>query len=166
MQLGDRHVSGGSFYYNYVLISRFMMDASLMKILIYNITNNYQPEYITSIPGKHFSYREEFVYTLYGNFLLRYNLSNITSLWVDNFIAGLFWDSLNLDLYHEYAIVLVRDHKWSLSFYDIEKDPMQEMLKYEMEKQNDKLYIREDFGYFIGNSYGVDIYPLISLSSF
>ncbi len=154
----DKYVSGGTFYDKYVLITYFEIYGRPSRILIYNTSNAFQPEYITSFQGTHVSLRDEFAYVLTLDFLFQYDLSNITSIWVNNFIRGLYGEKIDIELYQEYAIVLFLDHKWTISFYNVDCYPFQLVYDIEVDKQYNKLYIRDDFGYFVGKDFGIDIF--------
>ena len=154
-----KFVSGGSFYGKYVLITDFEIWGSPSRILIYNISNDFQPEYITSFQGTHLSLRDEFAYVLLQEFLFRYNLIDISSPWVDNFATGLYGEKIDLDLYYEYAIVLFQDYQWTISFYNIDCYPFQRVLDFEVDEQYNRLYIGNDFGYFLSDN-GIDIFQL------
>ncbi|MHA1211251.1 MAG: hypothetical protein ACTSSH_02205 [Candidatus Heimdallarchaeota archaeon] len=160
--LGDafhRYVAGGSFYDDYVLISNFEMYGSLSRILIYNISNILEPEYLTSFQGTLYSQRGEFVYTINQDYLMRYDITNIAAPWADSFAGGLSWENFDLDLYHKFVIILVRDHQWTISFYNIDCYPFQKILDIEVDKQYNRLYIGNDFGYFLSDN-GIDIFQL------
>ncbi len=152
-------VTGGSFYDNYVLITDFVIWGSPSRILIYNISNDFQPEYITSFQGTHLSLRDEFAYVFLEDFLFRYDLSNLPNPWVDNFAGGLYGEEIDLDLYHEYAIVLFQDYQWTIGFYNINCYPFQQVHDFKVDERYNKLYIGNDFGYFLSDN-GIDIFQL------
>ncbi|MHA1213360.1 MAG: hypothetical protein ACTSSH_12995, partial [Candidatus Heimdallarchaeota archaeon] len=147
------------FYDNYVFITDFEMYGSLSKILIYNISNILQPEYLTSFQGTLYSQRGEFVYTINQDCLMRYDITNISAPWADSFARGLSWENFDLDLYHEFVIILVIDHQWTISFYNIDCYPFQRVLDFEVDEQYNRLYIGNDFGYFLSDN-GIDIFQL------
>ena len=90
---------------------------------------------------------------------MRYDISNILAPWADSFVRGLSWDNFDLDLYNEFVIVLVIDHQWTISFFNIDCYPFQKVLDIEVDEQYNKLYIGNDFGYFLSDN-GIDIFQL------